>query len=329
MPTKTLVKTVDFAEDKPVRVDIPKGNYIPRIEIHLEADITEGAAPVWKDGGITNLIKRVSLVADGKTFNELSGRNHYIKDIFDYRRYQDITPKAEATFFIDLEDENLAEDGILSPLPSMLYNSIVLEILWGNINDVGSDLTLNSAKAHIIVHEIKPDELSEEIIAELEDEGLDEEEIAETLKAVFANIGNQIVRQTEKAIEQSGEVEITLEAGVERTYEKILIIAENNGNLDDNLIEKITVETNEGYIIRNVPFKVSQAQDTKEYQLTQKVKGATVVDIPIEAERYSRIVVKPTIASGVTLTNAKIYVVTQYTEPNKKASAVAEVMKEA
>ena len=319
MPVKTLVKTVDFDADKPARISIPRGNYVPRIELHLKADITEGAAPVWKDGGITKLIKKLTLTADGKTFFEASGRDAFVKDIFDYKRYQDITPKVEASIYIDLEDENLTEDGILSPLPSMLYNSVVLEILWGNINDVGSDLTLNSASVDIIVHEVKPAELRDAVIEELEDEGLEGAELEEALAAIFLTIGNQVTRTLEKEITQAGETEIPIEAGADgRIYEKLIIIAENNDNLDNSMIEKYTLETNEGDVVKNIPFGASQAQDVKEYQLTQKVKGTTVVDIPLDASRYTSIKLKPVIASGVTLTNARVRVLIQYTEPNEK-----------
>jgi len=164
---RVLVDRAKFEPKKVHKVKLEKGAYLQRIQLHIKADVeTKDNSKIY-DGGIANIIKKVTLLADSDPIIEYSGRSGVLKDIFDYKTFKDYNRLDRQSIYLDLEDEEITEDGMISLLPTMHYSTVSLNIEFGTPEDVGENITINDAEVEIIKDEILPAELIQTLYEEI------------------------------------------------------------------------------------------------------------------------------------------------------------------
>ena len=324
---RVRIKEVKFTPEGVEKIPIPKGAYLQRIQIHLFGNITTTDKSVINDGGLAKAIKKVSLVVDSETIVETSGLSGVIKDIYDYKTYKDINRLDRQSIYLDLEDEDISEDGMISLLPTMHYSTIYLQIEWGKVEDIGSDIEVKDITAEIVADFILPEELlktlAEELKDSLEDEVPEEElpnAIQEGIEACLSSITTRYIKEI-VAIppSQLGDVEIQIpEDGV---CSKVLLITMAGNKLVDDLIDKYSVKSSSAILVDEISFRASQNQDMVEYSLGREVKGATMIEIAGDTEEES-IVLKAKIKK--LYKDAKIIVVAQYAKLNPKIEKILD-----
>jgi len=324
---RVRIKEVKFTPEGVEKIPIPKGAYLQRIQIHLFGNITTTDKSVINDGGLAKAIKKVSLVADSETIVETSGLAGAIKDIYDYKTYKDINRLDRQSIYLDLEDEDISEDGTISLLPTMHYSTIYLQIEWGKVEDIGSDIEVKDITAEIVADFILPEELlktlAEELKDSLEDEVPEEQlenAIQEGIEACLSAMTTRYIKEI-VAIppNQLGEVEIQIpEDGV---CSKVLLITMAGNKLVDDLIDKYSVKSSSAILVDEISFRASQNQDMVEYSLGREVKGATMIEIAGDTEEES-IVLKAKIKK--LYKDAKIIVVAQYVKLNPKIEKILD-----
>jgi len=324
---RVRVDEVTFNPGKVEIVEIPRGGFLQRIEIHLFGNIETDDKSVIKDGGLAKAIKKITLTADTDTIFETSGLSATIKDIYDYRTFKDINRLDRQSLYLDLEDQDITEDGMLSLLPTMHYDKIYLKIEWGTIEDIGSNIKVKEIKAEIIADVILTEELLKTLREEIEDslegeipEEQLEEAVEEGIEAAISALTTRYVKEIMVLPQKQSDISITVpEEGV---CSNILIITMVGDSLDDNLIDRFTVKSSSSVFVEEISFRASQNQDMVEYSLGQHVKGATMVEIAGDTNEES-LTIKAKLKKLPE--NAKILVVAQYTKLNPK---IEKILKE-
>ena len=325
---RVRLKEVTFTPEGVEKIPIPKGGFLQRIQIHLFGNIETTDSSIINDGGLAKAIKKISLVADSETIMEISGLSGAIKDIYDYKTFKNINRLDRQSIYLDLEDQDITEDGMLSLLPTMHYSTVYLQIEWGKVEDIGSNIEINEIKAEIIADIILPDELlntlAEELRDSLEDEIEDEnqlnEAIQEGIEACLSTITTRYLKEiTVIPPQQLGE--ITIQVPEDGVCSNLLLITLAGNKLVDDLIDRYSVKTPSQVLVDEISFLASQNQDMVEYSLGREVKGATMVEIAGDTEEES-ITIKAKIKK--LYKNAKIIVVAQYTKLNPKIERLLE-----
>jgi len=320
---------LDEIKFNPGKVDvipIPKGSFLQRIQIHLFGDIKTKEDSITNDGGLARAIKKISLVADTDTIVEVSGLSAVIKDIYDHKTFKDINRLDRQAIYIDLEDQDISEDGMLSLLPTMHYNSLYLKVEWGEEEDIGKNIEINEIRAEIIADTVLTEELvktlEEELKDNLENEVPEEElpkAIQEGIEACLSTITTRYIKEIEVLPpKQLGDIKIEIpEDGVCTNI--LLITLDNNGNLVDDMIERFSVKSPGAILVDEISFLASQNQDMIEYSLGKEVKGATMIEVAGDTEEES-ITLKAKIKK--LYSKGKIIVVAQYTKLNPKIERI-------
>jgi hypothetical protein len=318
------VDEVKFNPEKVSIVEIPKGGYLKRIEIHLFGKVKTNDKSVVKDGGLAKAIKKITLTADTDVIFEVSGLSAAIKDIYDYATFKDINRLDRQPLFLDLEDQDITEDGMLSLLPTEHYNKIYLKIEWGKIEDIGTDIEIEEIRAEIIANVILTEELLKMLREEIKDslegqvppEQL-EEAIEEGVEAALATMTTRYVKEIMVLPKEQTDLSITVpEEGV---CTNVLLITMSGDKLVDDLIDRFTVKSSSNIFVEEISFEASQNQDIIEYGLGNHVVGATMIEISGDVDVVS-LVIKAKLKK--LYNNAKIIVVAQYTRLNKKIEKV-------
>jgi len=327
---RVRVDKIKFQDDTIKEITIPRGGYLQRVELHLKGDIKTDDKSVINDGGLANAIKKVSLIADSETVIELSGVSGSVKDIFDYRTYKDINRLDRQSIYLDCEDEEISEDGMISLLPTMHYSNLRLKIEFGKKEDIGTNITINDIEVEIIADVVLPDELlntlHDELSDNLEDDYEDEEQleqaIQEGIEACLSSMTTRYIKEIQvNPPNQLGELSIIIpEDGV---CTNIMLMTKSGGSLVDDMIDTFSVKTQSAIIVDEISFNASQNQDIVEYSLGKEVKGTTMIEISGDTENES-LTLKPKIKK--LYKDSKIIIVAQYTKLNPKIERILESM---
>jgi hypothetical protein len=328
---RVRVDKIKFQSDAVKEITLPKGGYLQRVELHLKGDIKTDDKSTINDGGLANAVKKVSLIADSETIMEISGVSGAVKDIYDYRTYKDINRLDRQSIYLDCEDEDVSEDGMLSLLPTMHYSNLRLKIEFGKKEDIGTNITINDIEVEIIADVILPEELlqtlHDELKDNLEDDDYENEEqleqaIQEGIEACLSSMTTRYVKEIQvNPPDQLGEVPITIpEDGV---CTNIMLMTKSGASLVDDMIDTFSVKTQSAIIVDEISFHASQNQDIVEYSLGKEVKGTTMIEISGDTENES-LILKAKIKK--IYKDAKIVIVAQYTKLNPKIERILESM---
>jgi hypothetical protein len=252
-----LIKKLKYDENKESEtVEVPKGDAIKKIGIHIKADAQTTEKTTIKEGGIFNLLKNIELDADGNTLYKISGKESLIKDMFDYAQQVDLK-ELEGIVYIDLEDENITDDGVFTSLLTNNYENINLSLDYNKPQAVGSDITLSNIIIEIYAEQEKLDDIEDGLYEEY---GGDEQAVAEFLSTISIR---KVAKVSKPILQKEDAIKISVKPN--QILTGIIILTEDkNGALQDT-INALSFETDQKTYIQRLGASALKNIIKKEY----------------------------------------------------------------
>lgn len=273
MPNNQLIRdhgTVDFSAGETVEVDLPRSHYYERLNLLVDWAVTSDGSDDENGYGLLDLIDRVEVEFNGsQTLKSVSFATSHLQDWLDYgtRPIFDDVDHTSATSqtgqmqtFIDF----LTYPGHFGALlPSFRFSDLTLRIRFGNLADVGGDITGDDGTT-----------------VSIQSKERRKATVANPPKVTTQDVVDRLVgfkeREVVHTLDQTGENIVELPRG--NAYYGIGIAMLDNDAPDTALVDTVEVVENGVETHRSSTLDLIRAKDAQEYGLESLPPGYASID---------------------------------------------------